>query len=468
MPRMRDAIRSGWNHSSCVELLADRRELDRLAGDRLHGERSAAARVAVELRHDDAVEVDALLERLRDVDGLLAGHRVEHEQHVRRLRLAADRGELLHQRLVDLQAAGGVEDHDVAAVGLRALDPVADRLHRVGCARRRRRERRPARRAGSAARSRPGAGGRRRRAPAACRPSASSSASLPAVVVLPEPWRPASRIVVGGRGENASFDEPEPISSVSSSWTIFTTCWPGRQALLDVLAERALADLRDELLDDVEVDVGLEQREAHLAHRAGDRLLVERTPRPRRSPRALWSLSERVSNIERVSVAGGPDFAHFRSAVGATLWTWPLPSPPRGRPSPSLLRPRRIDRARRALDPESLRGLLGRWYEAMRAAGRAARRHRREVHRRRRDGGLRRAARARGRRAARGPRRGRDARRARRLNDELAAERRPSSQIRIGINTGEVVTGDGTTTLVTGDAVNTAKRLEEAAPPARS
>src|SRR5690348_4814464 len=37
--------------------------------------------------------------------------------------------------------------------------------------------------------------------------------------------------------------------------------------------------------------------------------------------------------------------------------------------------------------------------------------------------------------------------------------------IRIGVNTGEVVTGDGATTLVTGDAVNTAKRLEEAAAP---
>src|SRR5581483_1927998 len=37
--------------------------------------------------------------------------------------------------------------------------------------------------------------------------------------------------------------------------------------------------------------------------------------------------------------------------------------------------------------------------------------------------------------------------------------------VRLGVNTGEVVTGDGATTLVTGDAVNTAKRLEEAAAP---
>ena len=52
-----------------------------------------------------------------------------------------------------------------------------------------------------------------------------------------------------------------------------------------------------------------------------------------------------------------------------------------------------------------------------------------------------------------------------RLNEELAGEGRPQLRIRIGVNSGEVVTGDHATTLVTGDAVNTAKRLEEAAGP---
>jgi tetratricopeptide (TPR) repeat protein len=52
-----------------------------------------------------------------------------------------------------------------------------------------------------------------------------------------------------------------------------------------------------------------------------------------------------------------------------------------------------------------------------------------------------------------------------RLNEELAAERRPALEIRVGITSGEVFTSDDATTLVTGDAVNTAKRLEEAAPP---
>ena len=54
--------------------------------------------------------------------------------------------------------------------------------------------------------------------------------------------------------------------AVSSSLTILTTCWPGLSVFEDVAAERALLDLRRELLDDAEVDVGLEQREADLAH----------------------------------------------------------------------------------------------------------------------------------------------------------------------------------------------------------
>jgi class 3 adenylate cyclase/tetratricopeptide (TPR) repeat protein len=53
------------------------------------------------------------------------------------------------------------------------------------------------------------------------------------------------------------------------------------------------------------------------------------------------------------------------------------------------------------------------------------------------------------------------------LNAELDAESGLAIQIRTGVNTGEVVTGDGTSgsTLVTGDAVNTAARLEQAAAP---
>jgi len=115
------------------------------------------------------------------------------------------------------------------------------------------------------------------------------------------------------------------------------------------------------------------------------------------------------------------------------------------------------------LDPESLRTLLGRWYEAMRGCveshGGTVEKFIGDavmavfgvpqVHE---DDAFRAVSAAVEMRA-----------RLTGLNAELAAERRPALEIRVGINTGEIVTGDGSTTLVTGDAVNTAKRLEEAA-----
>ena len=98
---------------------------------------------------------------------------------------------------------------------------------------------------------------------------------------------------------------------------------------------------------------------------------------------------------------------------------------------------------------------------------RAPRRHGREVHRRRGHGRLRRPSAPRGRRAARGPRRDRDARRGSpRSNGELERDYGVALEVRIGVNTGEVVTGEAAgQRLVTGDAVNVAARLEQAAAP---
>jgi class 3 adenylate cyclase/tetratricopeptide (TPR) repeat protein len=115
------------------------------------------------------------------------------------------------------------------------------------------------------------------------------------------------------------------------------------------------------------------------------------------------------------------------------------------------------------LDVESLRTLLGRWYEAMREP---IEQHSGTVEKFigdavmavfgvphvHEDDALRAV------RAAVDMRAALD-----RLNAELVEEQRPELRIRIGINTGEVVAGDKTATLVTGDPVNTAKRLEEAA-----
>jgi class 3 adenylate cyclase/DNA-binding SARP family transcriptional activator len=117
------------------------------------------------------------------------------------------------------------------------------------------------------------------------------------------------------------------------------------------------------------------------------------------------------------------------------------------------------------LDPESLRGLMTRWYAAMREPvehhGGTVEKFIGDavmavfgvpqVHE---DDALR-AVRA---AVEMQERQGR-------LNEELAAEGRPPLQIRIGVTSGEVITSDDMTAVVTGAAVTTAKRLQEAAAP---
>ena len=115
------------------------------------------------------------------------------------------------------------------------------------------------------------------------------------------------------------------------------------------------------------------------------------------------------------------------------------------------------------LDPEPLRELLGSWYEEMRIA---VERHGGTVEKFIGDAvmavfGLPRVHED---DALRAVRAALDMQRAvERMNASLEARGVPALRIRIGINTGEVVTGDDAATLATGDAVNTAKRLEEAA-----
>ena len=53
------------------------------------------------------------------------------------------------------------------------------------------------------------------------------------------------------------------------------TCCAGERLLQHLRADGALLHAGDELLDELEVDVGLEQRLAHLAHGVGDIFLGE-------------------------------------------------------------------------------------------------------------------------------------------------------------------------------------------------
>ena len=212
-----------------VELFAGAEELDRRAGDRAHGERRAAARIAIGARQDDAGELHAVVEGLGDVHRVLTGQRIRDEQGLVRLGLRFRTcATSVINCFVDVLAAGGVEDQHVVAADLRrrhrALGDVDRRLVRHDG--KRRHARLLAENLAAAPSRRDGA---RRATPSA---RASSRASAASARAWPRSWScpsPASR--PSGSARAASRDRaPEfsaPSVSTSTSWTILTTCWPG-------------------------------------------------------------------------------------------------------------------------------------------------------------------------------------------------------------------------------------------------
>ena len=69
-----------------------------------------------------------------------------------------------------------------------------------------------------------------------------------------------------------------------------------RQALEDIGADGALLDPGDEVLDDLEVDVGLEQGEADLAHRGVDVGLADAATAGQRSERLAKAITQGVEH----------------------------------------------------------------------------------------------------------------------------------------------------------------------------
>ena len=74
------------------------------------------ARVAVQFRHNDAVQLQRLVKRLGAVNGVLTGHAVHNQIHLIGLHAFVDPLKLSHQFLIDGQSSGGVQNQDLNAV----------------------------------------------------------------------------------------------------------------------------------------------------------------------------------------------------------------------------------------------------------------------------------------------------------------------------------------------------------------
>ena len=124
-----------------VDALADADEMHRQLEALGQHHQDAAARGAVELGHDQAGHAGDLAEDLDLAERVLPDRGVEHQQHgMRRGRLdLADHAhhlfQLAHQLGAVLQAAGGVDQHDVDALRLGGGDRVEGKARRVAAGR---------------------------------------------------------------------------------------------------------------------------------------------------------------------------------------------------------------------------------------------------------------------------------------------------------------------------------------------
>ena len=107
-----------------VEGFARRRENDRSVRETAHGERRTTTGVAVEFGEHNPREVDPVLESLCRRDGVLTDHRVENKQHFIGARRIANRARFAHKVFVDAQPAGRVNDDRVELLLLREFDAV--------------------------------------------------------------------------------------------------------------------------------------------------------------------------------------------------------------------------------------------------------------------------------------------------------------------------------------------------------
>ena len=115
MPMIREASRSGWKTSRASYFSPDTDELHRLAGHLFDRKRRAAARIAVHLCEDEAVESEPFVELLGALHRVLSEHCVCDEQDFVRPDLVFDLGELLHELFIDVQSSCSIDEQNVVA-----------------------------------------------------------------------------------------------------------------------------------------------------------------------------------------------------------------------------------------------------------------------------------------------------------------------------------------------------------------
>jgi len=115
-----------------VQLLAHAGELDGLSGDCLDGQGRAAPGVAVQFGEDHAVDVQRVVKGLGRVHRVLADHGVHNQKDLGGLHRGLDVPQLVHQLLIHMEPAGGIQKDQVIAVFPGVGHSGFGDVHRVG------------------------------------------------------------------------------------------------------------------------------------------------------------------------------------------------------------------------------------------------------------------------------------------------------------------------------------------------
>ena len=107
----RDTVRK--ERFNFVPLFTSPHQLNRLAGNGLHRHGATTAGIPVNTGHHDAGNAHFFVKFLRDIDGILSRHGINHQKGFGRLCQFGNASNFVHQFLVNCQAPGCVEHEDI-------------------------------------------------------------------------------------------------------------------------------------------------------------------------------------------------------------------------------------------------------------------------------------------------------------------------------------------------------------------
>ena len=145
------------------------------------------------------------------------------------------------------------------------------------------------------------------------------SASLPAVVVFPEPCRPAIKMTAGGLTATFSGAASPPSTSTRTSLTILITCWSGRTAFR-TSTPTACSRTRDIKVLTTGRATSASSRASRTSRNAASTSASRSAPRLPSPLKTSWSLSFRLSNILCLARCHCCVYTHHIKPAGTHLW----------------------------------------------------------------------------------------------------------------------------------------------------